>query len=147
MLVLLAAFLLAVLVPLTWQLINTSRSPSPIQADSLKVVDALHSAVNSNNTEAMLALFAAGATVNDNGSVIQGTEQIRNWILYSERMTGLQLKMLKSEVDGEKIVWLDTAHNGPEIEHNTYLLRWEAIVREGKIQSITVMPRYWPDSK
>ena len=115
--------------------------------DPLSVVDAVHYAINSDDIDALLVLFADDAVVIDNGSVIEGTEEIRNWVLYSQRTAGLRLIMLNSEVDGEKITWLDTARNGPEVEHLIYLLRWEAIIREGKIQSLAAMPRYRPDLK
>jgi len=94
-----------------------------------------------------LALFADDATVTDNGLVIEGRKDIRNWVLHSQRMAGLRLTMLNTEIDGEKITWLDTAHNGPEVEHGLYLMQWEATIREGKIQSLAAMPRYWPDQK
>jgi len=86
-------------------------------------------------------------TVSYNGSVIEGAELIRDWALHSQRMSGLRLTLLNSETDGEKITWLDTAHNGPEAGHRLYLMQWEATIREGKIQSLAAMPRYWPDQK
>ena len=115
--------------------------------DSSSMLDAFHDAVNINNADAVLALFAEDAVVVDNGSVVEGKANIRTWVLYSQRMAGLHLTMLISKINGEKVSWFDTAHNGPELEHNTYLLRWEAIIRNGKIQSLIAMPRYWPDLK
>jgi len=115
--------------------------------DSLSLVTTFHNAINSDDVAAMLALFADDATVTDNGLVIEGRKDIRNWVLHSQRMAGLRLTMLNSEIDGEKITWLDTAHNGPEVEHGLYLMHWEATIREGKIQSLAAMPRYWPDQK
>ena len=69
----------------------------------LLMVDALHDAVNSNNVDAVLALFAEDAVVMDNGSVIEGKEKIRTWVLYSQRMAGLRLTLLTSKINGEKL--------------------------------------------
>jgi len=115
--------------------------------DPLSMVNTFHDAINSDDIDAALALFADDAVVIDNGSVIEGKEQIRDWALLSQRMAGLRLTMLNSEMDGEKVIWLDTAQNGLEVEHVIYLLRWEAIIRDGKIQSLAAMPRYRPDLK
>ena len=115
--------------------------------DSLSLVTTFHNAINSDDVDAMLALFADDATVNDNGSVIEGKEDIRNWILYSQRMAGLRLSMLKPELGGEKVIWLDEAYQEHETGRGSYLLKWEAIIRDGKIQSLAAMPRYWPDLK
>ena len=146
-LILLAVGGFAALIVVTWQFLRVPSTPSPIQADPLKMVDTFHSAINSDNVDAVLALFADDATVTDNGSVIDGKEEIRNWMLYSQRMAGLRLTQLKSEMDGEKVIWLDTAHNGLEVERRFYILRWEALTRDGKIQSLAAMPRYMPDLK
>jgi hypothetical protein len=80
-LILLAVTGLAILVSVAWPLIHVPSSPSPIQANRLKMVNAFHDAVNSDNVEAVLALFEENATVTDHGSAIEGTEQIRNWAL------------------------------------------------------------------
>jgi ketosteroid isomerase-like protein len=115
--------------------------------DSLSLVTTFHNAINSDDVDAMLALFADDATVNDNGSVIEGKELIRDWALHSQRMTGLRLTLFHSEQNEENIIWLDKAHNGSEVQNRYYILRWEAIIRDGKIQSLAAMPRYWPDLK
>jgi len=115
--------------------------------DPLSIVDAFHNAINSDDVDAMLALFADDATVTDNGLVIEGRKDIRSWILYSQRMTGLRLTLFHSEQNEENIIWLDKAHNGSEIQNRYYILRWEALIRDGKIQSLAAMPRYWPDQK
>ena len=151
-LVLVAAILLAVLVlaafmPLGWTLVNAPRSSSSIQADSLEAVNHFHSAINSGDVDTLLTLFAEDATVTDRGTVIAGIDEIRNWALSSQRMDGLRLTTIHSEIDGEKVIWLDTAHNGSELEDRYYILRWEAAIREGKIQSLDVTSRYMPDLK
>ncbi len=79
-LILLAVGGFAVLIAIALSLIGSPPSPSPLQADPLELVNTFHSAVNSDNVDAMLALFADDATVNDNGSVIIGKEEIRNWV-------------------------------------------------------------------
>ena len=115
--------------------------------DPLSMVDVFHQTINGDDVDALLALFADHAVVIDNGLVIEGKELIRDWALHSQRMAGLRLTILKSELDGEKAIWLDEAYNDREIGHGSYLLMWEAIIRDGKIQSLAAMPRYWPDQK
>ena len=115
--------------------------------DPLSMVDVFHQTINSDDVDALLVLFADDAVVIDNGSVIDGKELIRDWALHSQRMSGLRLTILKSELDGEKVIWLDEAYQEHETGHGSYLLKWEVIIRDGKIQSLAAMPRYWPDQK
>ena len=109
--------------------------------DSLSTVDTFHSAINSDDVDTVLALFADDAIVVDGESVIQGKDEIRNWLLYSQRMAGLRLRKLNSAMNGEKVIWLDIAHDGPNIEYRLYILRWEALIQEGKIHSLTAISR------
>ena len=146
-LILLAVTGLALLVSVAWPLIHIPSGPSPIQADPLEMVNAFHSAINNDNMDAMLALFAEDATITDSGSTVQGKEEIRNWALHSQRMAGLRLRMLHSEMHGDKITWNDLAQNGPEVEKRAYLLRWMAVVQKGKIKSLTISPLPMPDGK
>jgi hypothetical protein len=104
--------------------------------DSLSTVNTFHFAINSEDVDTVLALFADKAIVVDGASVIQGKDEIRNWLLYSQRMAGLRLTKLNSAMDGEKVSWLDIAHDGPNLEYRLYVLRWEALIREGKIHSL-----------
>jgi hypothetical protein len=120
---------------------------SPSQADPREVVDDWHIAINSNNVDQVLALFASSATITDGKTVISGMDQIRNWVLHSKRMAGLQLNMFHSGLDGEKLIWFDTAHNGWEGHSRYYILRWEAVIVKGKIQSLIVRSRYMPGFK
>ena len=106
---------------------------------SLSTVDTFHSAISSDDVDTALALFAEDAIVVDGESVIQGKDEIRNWVLYSQRMAGLRLRKLNSAMDGEKISWLDIAHDGPKIQYQLYLLRWEALIQEGKIHYLTAI--------
>ena len=127
-------------------------SPALIRGDAaamdpLSMVDVFHQTINGDDMNALLVLFSDDAVVIDNGLVIEGKELIRDWALHSQRMAGLRLTMLKSELDGEKVIWLDEAHEDQERGHGSYLLKWEAIIRDGKIQSLAAMPRYWPDQK
>jgi len=127
-------------------------SPALIRGDAppmdpLSMVDVFHQAINSDDVDALLVLFADDAVVIDNGSVIEGMELIRDWALHSQRMAGLRLTILKSELDGEKVIWLDEAYQEHETGHGSYLLKWEATIRKGKIQSLAAKPRYWPDLK
>jgi ketosteroid isomerase-like protein len=144
-LILLAVGGFAVLMSVTWSFIHTSQSP--IQADPLEMVDVFHPAINNDDVDAMLDLFADDAVVIDNESVIEGKEQIRNWVVYSQRMAGLRLIMLSSEMHGDKVTWIDTAHNGPEEEDRVSLLRWTAVIQKGKIKSLTVSFLPMPDGK
>jgi len=127
-------------------------SPALIRGDAppmdpLSMVDVFHQAINSDDVDALLVLFADDAVVIDNGSVIEGMELIRDWALHSQRMSGLRLTLFHSEQNEENIIWLDKAYNGSEVQNRYYILRWEAIIRDGKIQSLAAMPRYWPDQK
>jgi len=146
-LILLAVTGLALLVSVVWPLIHVRSSPAPIQVDPLEMVNAFHSAINNDNVDTMLALFTEDATINDSGSIIKGKEHIRTWVLNSERMAGLHLKLIHTQVTDEKVFWYDIAHNGPEIGHSAYLLRWIAVVQQGKIQSLTVSLLPMPDGK
>jgi hypothetical protein len=56
--------------------------------DPLSLVTTFHNAINSDDVDAVLALFADDATVNDNGSVIEGKELIRDGALHSQRTAG-----------------------------------------------------------
>ena len=107
--------------------------------DSLSTVDTFHSAINGDDVDSALALFADDAIVVDGQSVIQGKDEIRNWVLYSQRMAGLRLRKLNSAVNGETISWLDIAHDGPKIQYQLYLLRWEALIQDGKIHYLTAI--------
>ncbi len=146
-LILLAVGGFAVLIAIALSLIGSPPSPSPLQADPLELVNTFHSAVNSDNVDAMLALFADDATVNDNGSVIIGKEEIRNWVLYSQRMAGLRLTLFNSEQNEEYIIWLDTAQNGPEAQYRVSILQWKVVIQMGTIKSLTVSLLPMPDGK
>lgn len=146
-LVLLAVGGVALLITVVWPLIHVSSGQAPSQAHLWEVVNDFHVAINSNNIDDVLALFTDSATITDNKSVINGRFQIRNWLLYSKRMARLHLRMFHSEMDGEKIIWLDTAYNGLEGQNRYYIVRWEAIIAEGKIQTLVLLPRYIPDMK
>lgn len=138
---------LALLISLAWPMIHIPSDPSPIQADPLELVNAFHSAINNDNVDTMLALLTEDATVTDSGSMIQGKEEIRKWALHSQRMVGLRLRLIHSQVTDEKVFWYDVAHNGPEIQDRVYLLRWTAILQNGKIKSLTVSLVPMPDGK
>ena len=146
-LILLAVGGFAVLMSVTWSLTHIPSSQSPIQADPLEMVDVFHSAINNNDVDALLDLFTDDAVVTDDESVIVGKEQIRNWVVYSQRMAGLRLAMLHSQIHGDKVTWIDSAHNGPEDQHAIYILRWTAIIQNGKIKSLAVSLLPMPDGK
>ena len=107
--------------------------------DSLSTVDAFHSAINNEDVDTVLALFAEDAVVIDGESVMQGKDEIRNWVLYSQRMAGLRLTNLNSALNGEKVIWLDIAHDGPKVQYRLYILCWEALIQEGKIHYLTAI--------
>ena len=109
--------------------------------DSLSTVDTFHFAINSGDVDTALALFADDAIVVDGELVIQGKDEIRNWVLYSQRMAGLRLRKLNSAMNGEKVSWLDIAHDGPKIQYQLYLLRWDALIQDGKIYYLTARSR------
>ena len=118
---------------------SESASAEVASLDSLSTVNTFHFAINSEDVDTVLALFADKAIVVDGASVIQGKDEIRNWLLYSQRMAGLRLTKLNSAMDGEKVSWLDIAHDGPNPEYRLYVLRWEAFIREGKIHSLSAI--------
>ncbi|HEX5944222.1 MAG TPA: nuclear transport factor 2 family protein [Anaerolineales bacterium] len=107
--------------------------------DSLSTIDTFHFAINSDDVDTALTLFAEDAIIIDGASVIQGKDEIRNWLLYSQRMTGLRLTKLNAAMDGEKVSWLDIAHDGPTVQYRLYVLRWEALIRQGKIHSLSAI--------
>jgi len=107
--------------------------------DSLSMVDTFHVAINSDDVDTVLTLFADDAIVVDGASVIQGKDEIRNWLLYSQRMAGLLLTKLNSALYGEQVSWLDIAHDGPKVQYQLYLLRWEASIQDGKIHYLTAI--------
>jgi hypothetical protein len=107
--------------------------------DSLSTVNTFHSDINSDDVDTALALFADDAIVVDGESVVQGKDEIRNWVLYSQSMTGLRLRKLNSAMNGEKVSWLDIAHDGPKIQHQLYLLRWEALTQDGKVHYLSAI--------
>lgn len=146
-LILLAVGGLAILISVAGPLIHVPSGPSPIQADPSEMVNAFHANVNSNNVDATLALFTEDATITDSGSIFHGRDEIRKWVLSSPRMAGLRLRMIYSQVAGEKIFWHDIAHNGPEVQPGVYILRWTAVIQKGKIQFLTVSLLPMPDGK
>ena len=146
-LILLAVSGFAVLMSVTWSLIRIPSSQSPIQADPLEMVDVFHSAINNDDVDAMLDLFADDAVVTDDESVSEGKEQIRNWVVYSQRMARLRLTRLHLEMLGDKVTWIDIAHNGPDVEDRVSLLRWMAVIQKGRIKSLTVSFLPLPDGK
>lgn len=109
--------------------------------DSLSTVDTFHFAINSDDVDTVLALLADDAIVVDGASVIQGKDEIRNWLLYSQRTAGLRLTKINSARNGEKVSWLDIAYDGPSVEYRLYVLLWEALLREGKIHSLSAVSR------
>jgi len=108
--------------------------------DALSTVDTFHFAINSDHVDTTLALFTDDAIVVDGEYVIQGKDEIRNWVLYSQRMDGLRLRKLNSAMDGEKVSWLDIAHDEPKLKPELYLLRWEALIQDGKIYYLIAIP-------
>lgn len=146
-LILLAAGGVAILITFAWPLIHVSSGQAASQTYAGQVVNDFHVAINSNNVDDVLALFTDNATVTDNKSVKKGRDQIRDWVLYSKLMAGLRLRMFHSEMDGEKITWLDTAHNGLVGHNRYYIVQWNAVIADGKIQNIVVLPKYLPDLK
>src|SRR5512138_1919276 len=100
-LILLTAGGVTILMAVVWPLIHVPPGQAPSQVDPWEIVNDFHVAINSNNVDEALALFTDNATITDNKSPINDRYQIRNWILYSNQMAGLQLKMFHSEMDGD----------------------------------------------
>lgn len=146
-LILLSVAGFALLMSVTWSLLHIPSSQLPIQADPLELVNVFHSAINNDDVDAILDLFADHAVVTDDESVIEGKEQIRNWLLYSQPMAELRVRILHSEMHGDKVTWIDVANNGPEGKDKVSLLRWTAVIQKGRIQSLAVSLLPMPDGK
>jgi ketosteroid isomerase-like protein len=129
---------------------STSIPPYALAVDEsnpLAVVNAFHTAVNRDDVDAVLALFADDAIVTDNRWVGERKGQIRTWALYSQGVTRLRLEMIDYQVNGEKVFWYDKAHNQPEAVYGSYILWWKAVIQKGKINSLTVSFLPMPDRK
>jgi hypothetical protein len=145
--ILLAIFALGVMIFIGLPLIHMPATQRPARLDTLNLVDAFHSAVNDENTDAVLALLSENATINDGGDIVQGRKEIRNWVLNSKYMAGLHIKLIESHVTGQKVFWQDLARNGTEAQARIYVLRWMADIQNGKINSLTVSSQPMPDGK
>lgn len=146
-LIVLAVVSLGILLSMIWARIYVDPGKVPMQADPLNVVDAFHSAVNDDDKNRILDLFTEDAMISDSGSLIRGRDEIQNWVLHSQRMDGLHLKMIHSQVTGEKIFWNDIANNRLEGSGKSYILRWVAVTQKDKIKTLSVSLVLMPDGK
>lgn len=134
-LMLLAAIGLALLASAAWAVIQLPRAPRPVKADPIEVVSAFHLAMNSGDADAILNLFAADATVRAGRSTLHGRDEIRKWV--EQLQPG---RTIHSEAVGETVYWRDISGSGMTLE-------WKAVVREGRIQSLTLWRLPAPDRK
>lgn len=112
----------------------------------LATVDAFHHAVNHDDIESLRVLFAEDAIVIDNGTVFEAWN--RSGVgLNIFTCQPIKFEMIDIQVDGEKVVWYDLIHNDPGSEYSPRVLRWNAVIQDGKIQSLTVRPLPMPDKK
>ena len=112
----------------------------------LGLVDAFHHAINSDDLDGLLVLFAEDATVIDNGTVFEAWN--RSGIgLNIFTCQPVQLEMINFQVDGEKVFWYDLVHNDPGSGYGPYILRWNAVIQNGEIKSLTAQPMLIPDGK
>ena len=143
-LILLAIAGLAILIFVAVPAIHIPAGQTPIKADPLNLVNDFHDAVNSNDLNALLALFAEDATINDGESTFNGRNEIQDWAGHSPHLAGLHLTMISSQVAGESISWRALARNASD---TVYILQWMAVVQKGKIQTLTVSRLPMPDGK
>ena len=130
------------LTPIPADMSPTTRDPEP-----LEVVSAFHAAINRNDIEIALALFAEDALVTDNGTMSKGMEQIRDWGQHLHMPAALHLEMISFQVNGEKVYWSDLAHDKAGSGNDFHILRWNAVIQDGKIKSLVVRLLLMPDGK
>jgi ketosteroid isomerase-like protein len=146
-LILLAVSGLGLLISFASWLIHLCSIQQPIRADPLNLVNEFHDAVNNEDIDAMLELFAEEATIHDGESIFNGRIKIRGWALHSSNMAGLRLTLISSQVAGEKVFWRDLACNGPEAQYPSHILQWMAVIQQSKVKTLTVSPLPMPDAK
>jgi hypothetical protein len=134
-LLLLAAGGLALLASAGWAVIQLPRAPRPVKADPIEVVRAFHLAMNGDDADAMLNLFAADATVRAGRSTLHGRDEIRKWVELLQPG-----RTIHSEAVGETVYWRDIAGS-------VMILEWTAVIREGRINSLTLWQLPAPDRK
>ena len=113
----------------------------------LDVVNAFHAVINSGDIDHAMTLFTDDAIVIDRGLVSEGKDQIRNWVQSSQMETGIRLEMIHSQASDEKVFWHDMLYNISEEKYVPNILKWEAVIQEGKIKSLTLALLPMPDGK
>jgi len=114
--------------------------------DPVAMVDAFHQAINYDDIDGLRVLFAENAIVIDNGTAFEAWNRSRIGLSISTCQP-IKFEMIKIQVDGEKVFWYDLVHNDPESGSSPYILRWNAVIQSGKIQSLTVGPMLMPDKR
>ena len=127
--------------------ISGDMPPATKDSEPLDVVNAFHDAMNNNNVEIALALFAEDALVTDSGKMSEGMEQIRGWVEYLHIPAALHLEMIDFQVSGENVFWSDLAHNPAGSGNSLDILKWKAVIQNGRIKSLVVGPLPMPDGK
>ena len=112
----------------------------------LATVDALHQSINYDDIDGLRVLFAEDAIVIDNGTAFEAWNRsgIGSNIFTCQP---IKFEMINIQVDGEKVFWYDLVHNDPGSGYGPYILRWNAVIQNGKIQSLVVQPLPMPDGK
>jgi SnoaL-like domain len=132
------SILLGIMVIVTACQSNPPEPPVPTA-----VIDQYIAAINAHDVEGALQFVVEDAVYRPDGDEIQGKSEIRKFIEENVAQLVSVERVGEYKVDGEQVEW--TEHGvfknpfgqGPNIEVD---IRFEAVVREGKIVSLTGMP-------
>jgi ureidoacrylate peracid hydrolase len=121
-----------------------ARSVAAATTDPLAIVEALDTACNAGDLEAVMALFAADAVVRQlppppDGGVYRGTEQVRAW--FAPQLAGFRVDSHDREAHGDTVSWSAKMIADPLRQmgvREPVEVSAEAVVRDGKIVSFTI---------
>lgn len=110
---------------------NTAQLPA--------IIDTYLTAHRSRDVEGALALFAADATVTDEGRTYRGRDEIRAWIAdaateytYTVELTGTR------RIDDDR--WIATHHLEGDFPGGVIDLNFDFTLGDGRIQRLTIAP-------
>jgi SnoaL-like domain len=123
-------------------IVTACQSNTPEPPDPTAVIDQYIAAINAHDVEGALQFVAEDAVYRPDGDEIQGKSEIRKFIEDNVAQLVSVERVGEYKVDGEQVDW--TEHGvfknpfgqGPNIE---VVVNLEAVVREGKIISLTGM--------
>jgi ketosteroid isomerase-like protein len=123
-------------------IVTACQSNTPEPPDPTAVIDQYIAAINAHDVEGALQFVAEDAVYRPDGDEIQGKSEIRKFIEENVAQLVSVERVGEYTVDGEQVAW--TEHGvfknpfgqGPNLE---VVIHFEAVVREGKIISLTGM--------